>query len=48
MKYAMEMRDRPELQKLQECGKMAQGMLKKGAFEGFVEEGKNQHVCDVF
>ncbi len=48
MEYAMEMRDRPELQKLQECGKMAQGMLPKGAFEDLLEEGKNRHVCDDF
>ncbi len=48
MEYAMEMRDRPELQKLQECGKMAQGMFPKGAFEDLLEEGKNRHVCDDF
>lgn len=48
MEFAMEMRSRPELKKMQECGKMAQGMLPKGAFEDLVEEGKNQHVCDDF
>ncbi len=48
MEYAMEMRKRPELQKMQECGKMAAGMLPKGVFDDLVEEGKNRHVCDDF
>ncbi len=48
MKYAMEMRSRPELQKMQECGKMAAAMMPKMAFDDLVEEGKNRHVCDDF
>ncbi len=48
MAYAMEMRSRPELQKMQECGKMAAAMMPKMAFDDLVEEGKNRHVCDGF
>ncbi len=48
MSYVKEMKSRPELQKIQECGKMAEGMMPKGAFEDLVEEEKNQHVCDDF
>jgi len=48
MEYAKEMRNRPELQEIQECGKMAAAMMPKMAFEDLVEEGKNRHVCDDF
>ncbi len=48
MKYATEMMGRPEMKKMQECSKLASGMLPKMSYEKIAEMGKNQHVCDDY
>lgn len=48
MAYGQEMMSRPEIKKMRECSKLAQGMMPKMGFEDLMEEGKNRHVCDDF
>ncbi|GJL62727.1 MAG: hypothetical protein NPIRA04_13810 [Nitrospirales bacterium] len=48
MKYAREMMSRPEMRKMQECSKLAAGMMPKMPYEKIEEMGKNQHVCDDY
>jgi len=48
MKYAREMMSRPEMKKMQECSKLAAGMMPKMPYEKIEEMGKNQHVCDDY
>jgi len=47
MVYGKDMMNRPEIRKMQECSKLAGGMMPL-SFEKFVEESKNRHVCDDF
>ena len=48
MKYSMEMMRRPEMKKMQECSKLAAGMMPKMSLEKIKEIGKNQHICDDY
>lgn len=48
MKYAREMMSRPEMKKMQECSKLAAGMMPKMPYQKIQEMGKDQHVCDDF
>ena len=48
MAYGKGMMNRPEIQKMRECSKLAGGMLPQMPFEKFSEENKNRHVCDDY
>ncbi|GJL65999.1 MAG: hypothetical protein NPIRA05_09700 [Nitrospirales bacterium] len=48
MAFAKEMMNRPEMKKMQECGKLAAGMMPKMPYETLQEMGKDRHVCDDF
>lgn len=48
MAYGKEMMARPEIKKIQECSKLAAGMMPQMPFEKFVEENSNHHVCDNY
>ncbi|GJL56782.1 MAG: hypothetical protein NPIRA02_39140 [Nitrospirales bacterium] len=48
MTFAKEMMSRPEMKKMQECSKLAAGMMPKMPYEKIQEMGKDQHVCDDF
>ena len=46
--YGKDMMNRPEIQKMRECSKLAVGMMPQMPFEKFSEENKNRHVCDDY
>ncbi|WP_447970329.1 hypothetical protein [Nitrospira sp. M1] len=46
--FAKEMMSRPEMKKMQECSKLAAGMMPKMPYQKIQEMGKDQHVCDDF
>ena len=48
MEYAQEMMSRPELKKMQECGKIMEGMMPKMPFADVETESKDGHICDDY
>lgn len=47
LEFAKEMMQSKDMKQMQQCAKMAEGMMKTMPFNPEVEDYENKHVCDI-